>query len=785
MFADMNWRIVTFLLICLTPLSTHAQREEYLVPGHNLFTNNIAALHRYYPQWNGSGIRLSVKEFSFDSSDTDILGRVIPNPNAAANVTSHANIMASLAGGAGNADWAGLGAAPGCQLISSSFVGLMPDSDYALTGISVQNHSYGVDIQNWYGPRAAAYDQSTREHPALLHVFSAGNKGDSAAVAGKYAGIQGFANLTGEFKMAKNILLVGSVDSFGIPALRSSKGPAYDGRIKPDLMAFGKGGSSESAALTSGVAAALQQAFLEKTDTIPSSDLIRALLINSADDIGHPGPDFESGFGNLNAWEAIKHVQQGSYAAGEVQAGQILAIPLDISTPVQSLQITLAWNDPPAIAQSDKALVHDLDLRIVSPSGIEYYPWVLNTYPHPDSLQMPATTGTDSLNNLEQVQVILPETGLWEIQIRAPSGLNSRQHFGVAWSLDSLNQFSWEYPLRGAPAFSGSQVVLQWQTNQASALGTLKWRDVQTSNWQLAIDSIPLQSGWFRWVFPDSIVAMQLNMVIAGTDYLSDTFLVCPELKMRVGFNCPDSVMLFWNSIPGQVNYQLYGLGNQYLEPLFITPDTFVVLQKNTYSSVRFAVAAVHDYQVSNRRSAAPDIGSQGLECYFRRFEAQWYGDPHIELTLSLGTDYGINSITFEKKQGGVFLPFAELDARGTVFTLTDVSPHQGVNEYRARLNLADGNFLWSDIAEGYFSDNYSWWIFPNPVSSNESLRWISRTDETGWLTMYDVNGNQVLETSSDDFLNEIPLRGISPGVYFFRVRDGSLEVGAGKLMVK
>ncbi|MCC7464742.1 MAG: S8 family serine peptidase, partial [Saprospiraceae bacterium] len=693
MFADMNGRIVTFLLICLTPLSVLAQREEYLVPGHNLFTNNIAALHRYFPQWNGDGIRLSVKEFNFDSTDVDILGRVIANPNAAANVTSHANIMASLAGGAGNADWAGLGAAPGCRPISSSFVGLMPDPDYALTGITVQNHSYGVDIQNWYGSRANAYDQSTLEQPALLHVFSAGNKGDSSAVEGKYAGIPGFANLTGEFKMAKNILLVGSVDAFGIPALRSSKGPAYDGRIKPDLMAFGKGGSSESAALTSGVAAVLQQALLEKTDTLPHSDLIRALLINAADDIGQPGPDFESGFGNLNAWKAAKLVQQGNYATGEVQSGQVLAIPLSISTPVQSFKVTLAWNDPPANAPSDMALLHDLDLRVVSPTGMEYFPWVLNTYPHPDSLRMPARTGSDSLNTVEQILVTLPETGLWEIQIRAPAGLNATQHFGMAWSQDSLHQFNWEYPLKGAPAVSGTQVVLQWQTNQTTAFGTLRWRDVRTSDWQLALDSVALQVGWVRWTFPDSTIAMQLNMVTGGTDHLSDTFLASPELRMRVGFNCPDSVMLFWNPIPGQVSYQLYALGNQYLEPLLTTKDTLIVLQKNAYSSTRFAVAAVHDYLVPNRRSAAPDIGNQGVECYFYRLEAQWYGNPYIELTLSLGTDYGINSITFEKKQGGVFLPFAEQDANGPLYMLTDDSPHTGVNEKRARLNLANGNF--------------------------------------------------------------------------------------------
>jgi hypothetical protein len=90
MFADMNWRIIA-LLFSLTSATALAQKEEYLVPGHNLFVNNIAALHRYYPRWNGAGIRLSIKEFRFAGTDIDILGRIVANPNAAANVTSHAN----------------------------------------------------------------------------------------------------------------------------------------------------------------------------------------------------------------------------------------------------------------------------------------------------------------------------------------------------------------------------------------------------------------------------------------------------------------------------------------------------------------------------------------------------------------------------------------------------------------------------------------------------------------------------------------------------------------------
>lgn len=772
-------------MICLIPQSTFAQKEEYLVPGHNLFSDNIAALHRYFPQWNGAGIRLSVKEFRFDTSDVDILGRVVPNPNAAANVTSHANIMASLAGGAGNADWSGLGAAPGCSLISSSFVGLMPDSDYGSTGITVQNHSYGIDIQNRYDERAAAYDRSVEEHPSLVHVFSAGNKGDSAAVKGKYDALPGFANLSGAFKMAKNVLLVGSVDSIGVPALRSSKGPAYDGRIKPDLMAFGKGGSSESAALLSGVAAVLQQALLETTDTLPHADLVRALLINSATDIGAPGPDFESGFGQLNARKAVEQVQQRSFSTGQIAAEQTLVVPILINSPVNSVRITLAWTDPPALPNADKALINDLDLRLISPAGVEYSPWVLNTYPHPDSLRLPASRGRDSLNNVEQIWVLLPETGLWEVQVKAPQGTSGNQHFGLAWMLEPLTHFAWNYPLSGAPAFAGHSVLLQWKENHTQNTGTLKFRDIKSANWEVIRDSVWLNTGWTRWALPDTFGSFQLSMTIDGLDYPSDTFVISPELTLRIGFNCPDSVMLFWSNILSNAGYRLYGLGDQYLEPILSLSDTFIVLKKNGYPQRRFAVEAVNVSGVGNRRSPAPDIYSQGLGCYFRRFQADWYGGSSIELELSIGTTYGINSITVEKRAGSVFIPLTELVVGGNLYSLEDEHPKQGVNEYRARLNLAGGKYLYSEIATGYYSENDSWWVFPNPVDNNSTIRWISRTEETGWFELFDICGNLMLETSSSGLLNEIPLNGYAPGMYFFRIRDGEQLIGTGKLVVK
>src|SRR6185503_14496630 len=129
---------------------------------------------------------------------------------------------------------------------SFTFSNLLPESDavYQQYNISVQNHSYGTAIENYYGAEAVAYDASVIARPFLLHVFSAGNSGTNTNTNGPYAGVNGFANITGSLKMAKNIITVGHVDSFGVVLPPSSKGPAYDGRLEPGLVAFSEDGSS-------------------------------------------------------------------------------------------------------------------------------------------------------------------------------------------------------------------------------------------------------------------------------------------------------------------------------------------------------------------------------------------------------------------------------------------------------------------------------------------------------------------------------------------------------------
>ncbi|AIZ64620.1 hypothetical protein PK28_14810 [Hymenobacter sp. DG25B] len=293
----------------------HAER---LIPSSDLTLNTLAAVWYQFPELTGAGLTASIKEEAFDTTDLDIRGRSLPFSLIGHFVSRHATEMATLIAGAGNTGPQGRGAARAARLTSSDFANLLPDDLAGLQAdeVSVQNHSYGVGVENYYGLESKAYDEQAAQAPTLLHVFSSGNSGDQTPTDGPYAGLTGVANLTGQFKQSKNTLSVGATNGISELTPRSSRGPAYDGRLKPELVAYGAGGTSDAAALVSGAALLVQQAYREQyAGELPSSALVKAVLLNSADDIDAAGPDFRTGYGQLDARGPCKPCSRNACSA--------------------------------------------------------------------------------------------------------------------------------------------------------------------------------------------------------------------------------------------------------------------------------------------------------------------------------------------------------------------------------------------------------------------------------------------------------------------------------------
>ena len=246
--------------------------SEIGVIGYDRSFHGINAVDYSIPGANGKNIVAGIKEQKMEEADLDLYKRVLTSPIAATAVTYHATVIASILGGAGNSFYDGRGIAWGCKFFPSSFDNLFADDTAILNAnkVSIQNHSYGTIVQQFYGAEAVSYDAHTWYDRNFAHVFSAGNKGGESATEGQYANIPGYANITGNFKMAKNIITVGAIDNKGNIPLESSAGPLYDGRIAPQLIALGPNGTSDAAAIVGGTIAVMQQVYACLLYTSPS-----------------------------------------------------------------------------------------------------------------------------------------------------------------------------------------------------------------------------------------------------------------------------------------------------------------------------------------------------------------------------------------------------------------------------------------------------------------------------------------------------------------------------------
>ncbi|MGN6399355.1 MAG: S8/S53 family peptidase [Flavisolibacter sp.] len=746
-------------------------KEELTTGAFDLTLNKINLAHHAFAKVNGDSIEVSIKEQLLDSTDIDIKGRYFNSGVGNDNQTSHAAIMATIIAGGGNTSPYAVGAATGANVTSSSFVNLLPDADavYKQFNISVQNHSYGTGIENYYGADTRAYDISVNNNPFLVHVFSAGNSGTTTSTDGAYAGIENAANITGSFKMAKNIITVGSLDSFNNVVPLSSKGPAYDGRIKPELVAYGEDGSSGAAALTSGTVALIQHDYkILHHDSLPPVALVKAALLNSANDVGVKGIDYTSGYGSLNAYNALTTINENHFFQNTISQNEIKTFSIHIPSNTKQIKLTLVWTDTAAAANAAKALVNDLDAVLKLPvTGDAWQPWVLSSYPDKDSLLQPAARKKDTLNTVEQITVDDPQAGNYVLEVTGSHIITASQSFAIAYQIDTANNFQWIYPTGSDVLRAGSVNTLRWQTNMA---GDAKIEySLDGIKWQLLNDNVNAQQQYFQWLVPDTTSKALLRFVIPSvvSEIASDSFVISKPLDLKVGFNCPDSFLLFWNRLP--VNqYELYSLGAKYLEPFMQTPDTIKVLQTNNHPSLYYAVAPKIDNKLG-WRSYTLNYTTQGVGCYLRTFFAVLQDNKWGFLSAELGSLYNVSSISFQKLTPAGFQTIYTSNNPSLLLNFTDSTLIQGANFYRLQIMLANGQVIYSPTDKVYYLPDNPVLIFPNPAHKNEAIKFVTQEPGKYSVQAFDANGRLVKTFLVQDILQQMTLQ-LSTGMYFIKI---------------
>lgn len=589
--------------------------------------------------YTGEGIGVLCRDDGAVGPHIDFQGRAFGSVGNNGNNT-HGDGVSGIMAGAGNLNPEYRGMAAGSDL---HIVNYAPNFlDGATTSlindgtVQITNSSYSNGCNAGYTSITQTVDNQSIDLPEVLHVFSAGNSNNNNCGYG--AGSQ-WGNITGGHKQGKNVIATANVFYDGELVSSSSRGPAHDGRIKPDITANGQnqistapnngyltfGGTSGAAPGIAGISAQLYQAYMETNGgAMPNSGLIKATLMNTANDYGNVGPDFKFGWGIVNALRAGLLIEDGRHLSDDVTQGNTNTHTINVPAGTAQVRFMVYWNDPAATPGANPALINDLNMEVTDPSSNTYDPWILDSTPNATALDTPATTGVDDLNNVEQVLINAPEAGDYDIDITGFNVPMGPQEYYVVYEIIEDN-LTVTYPNGGEKVRATRTVPVHWDAVDTTADFLVEYSDDNGSSWN-TIDTVDSDIYFVDWTVPGDFSGEALIRVTSGafSDVSDAVFSISsPPVGVIATRVCENEFSLEWFEVTGAESYDVWFLGDTYME---------IVAADVTALEATVTVADINDivwYAVSAKNE------TEGWES-IRSVAKIWPGGP---LDCTLGVD--------------------------------------------------------------------------------------------------------------------------------------------------
>lgn len=385
-----------------------------------------------HPDFHQLGVAANPSRLIFNSNCT-------ANP-AADGLDGHGNINAGIVGSYNNLAGfpyqdannyrIGLGVSPYTRIAGTKIfdnnggaydVGACGGTDSGIVanaynnGATFTSNSWGADTNGAYNSADQAYDSLTRDASAttagnqqMLHVFAAGNAGSGAQTVGSPGSAKNVLTVGATENVRENGVVSGcsyngaaSADNI---APFSSRGPAADGRVKPEIMAPGvhiqgpasqdpgyngsgvcnqyhpagqtlytwSTGTSHSTPATAGAASLVYNYYgrVLNPGQTPSPAMLKALLLNTPRYLNGTGtggtlPSNNQGWGDVNLGALFdgttRNLTDQSYTF--TTTGQTFFRSGAVADSTKPVRVTLVWTDAPG-STSGNAYVNDLNLEV-------------------------------------------------------------------------------------------------------------------------------------------------------------------------------------------------------------------------------------------------------------------------------------------------------------------------------------------------------------------------------------------------------------------------------------
>lgn len=563
----------------------------------------------------------------------------------------HPTEVGGCLGGSGNIFPQIKGIAPRCNMFYWDFLNDIVQEiadGKSIYGIDISNHSYNFSSTNCfqsglYIPEAADLDKLVYDNPTLLPVVAVGNTATSnCAVA-----TDTFSSIDIGFQGCKNVLTIGWLFSNEKAVENSGRGPTQDGRIKPELVAKGFAvaslipnsgygtvyGSSYSAPQVSGLAALLYQKYNQQFFSLPNASLIKAILINTARDLGNLGPDYIYGFGKPDAYRAVTSIVNNLFFEDNVSQGALKIHTISVPSNFTQLKVSLCWTDKEGSPLATQTIVNNLDLKLVTPSGDTILPWRLK----PSNPKSQAIRDVDNVNTNEQITIDNPVSGLYSIVVKGTSVPFGPQGYSVAYYTQE-RKIELTHPNGGEILDAQNTFKIKWNANGVDSMGKIEFSTDSGVTWSTIVNNIKLKNQTYDWSIPSVESKNCLIKISTGNniDISASTFTIGPLIYFPQINNvvCDNTAKLSWPAYNGADFYKIY---------LFVDSIWVNIGQTNlpTYTINNLTNGKKYMYSISVVKN-----GLEGNHCVAKDFTPV----PNACTTLNDAGVYAINNPAIGRK---------------------------------------------------------------------------------------------------------------------------------------